>query len=73
MVRKFLDDINFGPMDSGKATVIADSQISNIFTLHEGYIPPFFFKRKTRYVSEILPQKAMEKMYKEVEEEISMA
>ena len=46
MVRKFLDDINFGPMDSGKATVIADSQISKIFTLHEGYIPPFFSKEK---------------------------
>ena len=45
-VSMFLGGIVFGTMDSGKATVLADSQISNSFALTNDYLTHFVHNKK---------------------------
>ena len=51
-VKKFLDMTKFGPMDGGKATVIADWKMSYIFTLFTNYLAPFIKNKYKLYFRE---------------------
>ena len=52
-VRKLLDRIRFGHIDSGKTTVISHLHMSNIFTLTNNYLNHFIHNNNKVHVRNI--------------------